>query len=138
VPFPNRAILPFQISTLYLLLRVTLSIVTHTPSKETLGEAFGLKMEDMLWRYIVKESSMFVSARRSPPSLGLRTTNADPFPLAGTISGGRRTSWRIGGCFSKLLASSRPSGTTPMRPRHPSSSRTADLPTAPPNAASRR
>jgi hypothetical protein len=67
VPFPNRAILPFQTSTLYLLLRVTLSIVTHTPSKETLGEAFGLKMEDMLWRYIVKESSMFVSAPQKPP-----------------------------------------------------------------------
>lgn len=49
-----------QVSTLYLLLRVTLSIVKHTPSKEVLGEAFGLKMEDMLWRYVVKESSMCV------------------------------------------------------------------------------
>lgn len=45
-------------STLYLLLRVTMSIVKHTPSKDILGEAFGVKMEDMLWRYVVKESSM--------------------------------------------------------------------------------
>ncbi|CDZ98098.1 Fry-like conserved proteins [Phaffia rhodozyma] len=57
-----------NLGTMYILLRALLSIIRHTPSKEVLGEALGTKIEDMLWRWIVKEKDM-ESLSRSPNKL---------------------------------------------------------------------
>lgn len=45
-------------ATMYVLLRAILRILHYTPSKENLGEAQGIKMEEMLWRYVTKEGSL--------------------------------------------------------------------------------
>jgi hypothetical protein len=44
---------------MYIFLRVILSIVTRL-SKDSLGEALGTKLEDMLWRYVTVSRESYV------------------------------------------------------------------------------
>jgi hypothetical protein len=47
-----------QHAATYILLRAILSIVRQMPSKEVLGDALGIKIEDLCWRWVIKERDL--------------------------------------------------------------------------------